>query len=127
MPGFGQALHILSRQYTALGTETATSVRKRGHRLAATRSGARSRWDRRLAGRVPGGTGVSPVGRAPLRIAAKRRDDYTHAGSRRRVLTAVPRSIALRRRMRAMCRRRLMVPMGVSNSRLICLSERPRM
>ena len=32
-----------------------------------------------------------------------------------------------RRRLRATCRRRLIVPMGVSNSRLICLSERPRM
>lgn len=52
---------------------------------------------------------------------------YTHAGSRRRGAAATPHSSAFLRRLRATCRRRLMVPMGVSNSRLICLSERPRM
>ncbi len=51
---------------------------------------------------------------------------YTHAASRRRALPAAPRSIAFLRRLRATCRRRLMVPTGASKSRLICCSERPR-
>ena len=43
----------------------------------------------------------------------------------RRAVPCLAFSSAWRRRLRATCRRRLIVPRGVSNSRLICFRERP--